>query len=834
MSHPFLPIKSPTIKNPLKKNLFEKPALMLSLVAITGLPLASHAQIEEVIVTAEKREANIQETPIAMSAFNEDALDTAGIDDALDIQFSVPNMLFSRGNFTAATFSIRGVGNSAVGVSADNGTGVHVNGVYLNNPRVFETEYYDVERVEVLRGPQGTLYGRNTTAGVINMITAKPTNEFGSNVSLSVGDYNDIRIKGMVNIPFGDAVSERIAVFSRDRDGMVENLYNGHDIDDRDLYSFRSTTSVQFSENFDATLMGMYFKEDDARSRVSKQMCIKDPAGVLGCLPTGLDTQVWNGNAGVSAPLGAIIGLLNAGQDEYGASVNPSNLRQVYADFDPQYFVEETIASLELNWHLNDLTLTSLSGYSNSYINTKTDYDWTVPSVSFNYPVVGYLIDGEHRVTATFDRPTDESSDDGEQISQEFRVVSDYDGMFNFTAGLFAMRYQSDNHYYVYFPIGYQWGQIFSLPEAQSLFDNHTKNYEMRTWALFGEGYFDLSDQTRLTVGLRYTDEYKETDARQLYLNFKSNITDPYTHQDNDWQEWTGKVAIDSNVDLSFTDDTLLYGIISRGYKGGGFNPAGFVAFPPTFDPEYVNSFEVGAKNTLADGRVQANLSLFYYDYKGLQVSKIIEQTSINENVDSTVSGLEGEFIFVPTDPLRIGLTVALLNAEIGDFSTFDPADPAQTGSAAGVVSIFGNNCLLPLTVPGTCTGNSPGVDVNLKGNKLPNSPKISANFNVEYQFDLGNVLNLTPRVQYYWQDDYYSRIFNTKKDKIDSWGLWDAQLTLADASDTWSLQVWGKNLGDKDYMTGQYLTDATSGLFTNVFLLEPRTYGLTFNYNFN
>ena len=135
--------------------------------------------LEEVIVTAEKRATTVQETPIAVSAFSGDELDRALISKPMDLQFNVPNMLMSKGNFTTAAISIRGIGNLGVGSATDSGTGVHFNGVYLNGGRIFETEFYDAERVEVLRGPQGTLYGRNTTAGVVNMITNKPTDEFG-------------------------------------------------------------------------------------------------------------------------------------------------------------------------------------------------------------------------------------------------------------------------------------------------------------------------------------------------------------------------------------------------------------------------------------------------------------------------------------------------------------------------------------------------------------------------------------------------------------------------------------------------------------------------------
>lgn len=807
---------------------FNKKTLKVISVFAAGISLQAFAQIEEIVITSEKREANVQDTPIAVSAFSGEALETAGIDDALDIQFSVPNVVFSKGNFTGANMSIRGIGNSAVGVSSDSGAGVHVNGVYLNSPRIFETEFFDVERVEMLRGPQGTLYGRNTTAGVVNVITAKPDDEFGADVSITLGNYDTVKLKGMVNFPITDSISQRFAAFSLKRDGYIDNVYTGNDIDDRDMYAFRSTTAFNFSDTVDATFMFSKFREDDSRSRVSKQQCTTDPDGVLGCLPDSLGFDVWNGSAGVTAGVNDFVlglppfnaPLIPVGVNEYANSVNPADFRKVNADFDPHYFVEETIASLEFNWQLDGAVFTSLTAYSNAYVNTKTDYDWTVPSVPFNYPVVGYF-NGVERVDATFDSPTDESSDDSEQFSQEFRIVSESDGMFNYTLGLFAMQFEADNHYIVYFPVGYQFGQFVGIPEHQSLFDNHNKGYKVSTWALFGEGYWDLTDNTKLTVGLRYTDEAKEILGRQYYLTFKASTTDPFIEQEEDWQEVTGKIGLDWNV----TDDVMLYTTLARGYKGGGFNPPGNTSFPDSFDPEYINSLEFGLKSSLFESRMQANLSAFYYDYEGLQISKIVSQTSINENVDATIQGVEAEFLFAPNESWLFGLNLAYLDAEIGDVQTFDPTDPAQTGSAQGVVSVFGDNFLI--------ADGSPGIEIDLEGNKLPNAPEFSVNANAEYTHEFSSGYTLSGRIQYYWQDEFYSRIFNTSKDEIDSWGVLDAQVTLADPSGLWSLQAWVKNIKNDDFVTGHYTTDATSGLFTNVFVLEPRTAGLTLDFSF-
>src|SRR6056297_2566812 len=233
---------------------------------------ASRLALEEVIVTAEKRATSLQDTALAVNAFSGIELERALINKSMDLQLHVPNMLMSKDNFATAQITIRGVGNLAVGASADSATGSHFNGVYLNNGRIFESEFYDAERVEVLRGPQGTLYGRNTTAGVVNLITRRPGDEFGGFVNVEAGNYAHRKLKAALNIPLTDRLSQRFAVFYLERDGFVDNLFTGNDIDGRDMYSLRSATRWQ-SERTDATLTIQYFEEDSDRMRGSAQRC---------------------------------------------------------------------------------------------------------------------------------------------------------------------------------------------------------------------------------------------------------------------------------------------------------------------------------------------------------------------------------------------------------------------------------------------------------------------------------------------------------------------------------------------------------------------------------
>ncbi|MDE0952659.1 MAG: TonB-dependent receptor, partial [Halioglobus sp.] len=178
--------------------------LFFGAILFSQMAFSQQQGLEEVIVTAEKRATNVQNTPLAVTAFTGEELDRALISKSLDLQFSVPNMLMSKGNFSGAQISIRGIGNLAVGSASDSGTGNHFDGVYLNNGRIFEMEFYDAERIEVLRGPQGTLYGRNTTAGVINFITKKPEDEFGGFIDVEAGNYDYWKVKGAINIPLSD------------------------------------------------------------------------------------------------------------------------------------------------------------------------------------------------------------------------------------------------------------------------------------------------------------------------------------------------------------------------------------------------------------------------------------------------------------------------------------------------------------------------------------------------------------------------------------------------------------------------------------------------------
>jgi iron complex outermembrane receptor protein len=265
---------------------------------------AAEAPSDVIIVTAQRQSQSLQSVPIAVSAFSGEALEKQQIKNASDLQLTLPNVTFTKGNFTGSSFTIRGIGDLCVGASCDSATAIHINGTPLLATRLFETEYFDLERVEVLRGPQGTLFGRNATSGVINFITAKPQlNGIHAAAEAEYGNFNSIKAKGMVNLPIGDTLGLRVAGFYLNRDGYTLNTYDGKKIDDRDMYAVRGSLRWEPTSSTTIDLMAYYFHEKDNRLRSQKQLCQTDPLGVLGCLPGNLTNGVTNGNATLASIL---------------------------------------------------------------------------------------------------------------------------------------------------------------------------------------------------------------------------------------------------------------------------------------------------------------------------------------------------------------------------------------------------------------------------------------------------------------------------------------------------------------------------------------------------
>ena len=924
-------------------------AVSVSALAITSTPAFAQSAgdniIEELVVTAQKKEEAIQDVPIAVSAFSEDTLQKSKIDGGPNLVLAIPNVNFSKGNFTGYNFQIRGIGSKLVAGSGDAGTGIHLNNAPLTANNLFETEFYDVERVEVLRGPQGTLYGRNATGGVVNMITNKPVNDFEANIRAEVGNYDTRKLRGMINVPLGDMFALRLAGSYLKRGGFGENTFTGNDADDRDLYGARATLGFRPTDNLNITLMWDKFNEEDSRSRIGKQFCTKDlgPANVggvnysgvapvaqvqrglfsQGCLATTLDSPGVLGTINSQATLGGLFAALGGfgTGDAFAGKMQDTDVRNIESAFDPLYESKTDIYELNIDWDVTDsLKFTSLTSWTDFEVSTRQDYTRYLPSVNFNttpnpvnalaalgatYNAIyaglfpgGVVNDPQNGANNRY-LATDISSATAEQFSQEFRLQSSLDGPLNFNVGAIYVDYKNDSDYYIMFNTGTAWYQVNNLlatgnancfgaapcvsidPNANPDRSGHNyynsyAPYHLKSKALFGEVYYEMSDTLKFTLGLRYTDDDKKVDSFPVALGVGGNGLLPVVKQQVQFKETTGRLGFDWKPELAFTADTLIYAVASRGYTGGGVNTpctagAGIICGPPNFDPEFVNAFEVGAKNTLLDGSLVLNITGFMYDYQGYQVSEIINRASTNENIDAEIKGLELESIWSPIQNLRFNAAVGWLETKITNGSSIDTFNRTQNDPSLILVkSAAASNCVVtvanaqtaltisnatnnPFALLGVCTpaslagagsklGSSQalavgtnafgglvsdGVAVNLNGKELPNAPHWTVSLGAQYTMEFDNGWNAVLRGDYYTQSETFARIYNSEPDRIDSWKNVNLTVTVSNKDLGWSVDAFVKNATDEEAITDFYLTDDSSGLFRNAFFSEPRTYGI-------
>ncbi|MEO0998092.1 MAG: TonB-dependent receptor, partial [Pseudomonadota bacterium] len=359
--------------------------------------------------------------------------------------------------------------------------------------------------------------------------------------------------------------------------------------------------------------------------------------------------------------------------------------------------------------------------------------------------------------------------------------------------------------------------QVVGLPLDFEFFNVESDPIESDSWALFGEGYFDLTDQLRLTVGLRHTQDEKSVRTRQQFLTF---VDPAWITAEDDWNVTTGKVSLDYSVN----DNSLLYGTLARGYKAGGLNPGG----PQgglLFEPEFINVIEVGSKNLFLNGRLRANVGAFYYDYEDLQIGQVSETSAVTVNADATVIGAEAELTYAATDAFLIDLGISLLDVELDEFQSADEGDPNAIAPTARPA--LDDNGVVRVT-------DSGNVIQNLEGNTLRNAPNSSLKLGLEYTFALGPDYDLTARADHFWQDKYFANEFNKPSDRIGSWSQTDAQLTLRKRDANWLLKLFSKNVFDSADVIRRGQDGPLVGRFRSVNVLEPRTVGLELQVSFD
>lgn len=878
-------------------------------------PVAADVVVGELVVTAERREQALQEVPIAVSAFTQARLEAQRLDTGPELIKALPNVTFAQSYFSGFNFQIRGVGTQLGTASADAGVGIHLNNVPLTASRFFEAEFFDVTQVEVLRGPQGTLYGRNATGGVVNVFTAKPTRDFGGAVTLEAGSYRSFKAKGDLNVPLGEALALRLAASYLRRDGFGENTFTGKDVNGRDLYSTRATLAFEPNDRLNATLMWQHFEEIDDRLRSGGVLCTKDPGpssvggvavtdpiarGLLsqGCANASLYTRQAHGTPN---SLGTLFGILpqlfGVTNGDYNAGkLLSADLNDTNSFFEPRYKARNDIVQLSVDYDLTPgLKLSSLTGYAEDKLDNFADFFGFVPSVGFSatpFTPGGVFTDpqlGALSRSASTDRLLQRSK----QFTQEIRLQSDFSGPANFALGANYLNF--DSTLTVTIP-----ANVFTLtslvlnggapcalgnpaciyidpsPAGGTLGHNYYVNqtpYELTSKAVFGELYYRLAEDLKLTLGARYTHDHKLQDNIPVPLLAPGSGLAAGTppRLTSDFKQLTGRAGVDWLLHPGFADKTLLYGFYSRGYKAGGSNaPAavGVGSVKASYDPEFVNAFEVGAKNTFQGGRLTANLTGFYYDYSGYQVAEIVSETQVVQNVDARVRGLEFELAWQATPAFELDATAGLMRSRIRNSTAIDPANitngnPALTlvktstgGNCAASTAALGNLLAIiqqrpgapnipgvsgnPTALLGVCAGAFAGLGVTrsegeatqLTGKELPNAPSWTLSLGAQYRWELPQAWSATLRGDLYVQDAAYARIYNTTQDRLKRWSNVNATLTFRNPNG-WQGQLFVKNLFDKQPIINTFLYDAITGLYTQGFTNEPRIAGANLTKSF-
>ncbi|MBV8977122.1 MAG: TonB-dependent receptor [Alphaproteobacteria bacterium] len=815
-----------------------------ALLVTTAFTVPAFAQIETVVVTAEKRSEDIQSVPIAVTAYTAQDLAAHQVNQFKDIQFSTPNVYYSKTNFTGTNFAIRGIGTQVISGDAESGIAFNINDIFYESAPVDSGQFYDIDRVEVLRGPQSTLYGRGATGGAVNVFSARPKlDAFAASIDASYGTYNTSEIKGMVNMPIIDGqLGVRVAADWIRHDGYDTNVDaaagDAHP-DSRDQWSARGSIRWQPTNDTTVDVIVEHGDENDTRMRGEKQLCHTDPSGVLGCLPDELANQPVNPNATffnipvssqatlqvfgpVLGPAAALLGLFDLTQ-AYVAPPGavPSNPRTINSDFTPTTKGRGNSITGEVKQKWADwLDMTLVGGYADGEIKSQESYT-NSPGAPFdpvklatsefvfastlqayaagglvppsfadpvngpyafilNPPTPGTLPTSNFTnngiIGGSINRYTsnpfayDQSNGVSKQWSADLRFNTNFDGPLNFMLAAYYLKYDAAGDYFVgantldygQTLIGGILGPVLALlgepvPGCNTTgcifgtpyYDNNTERSNVDSKAIYGEAYWTaIPDTLKVTIGLRGTQDIKDyTGGIRIFNGFMpigsndataamqtcygefaagnpqqagcdlgaaTNTPGIYQNTHRDFEQLTGRAVIDWTPKLSFTDQTLIYASYSRGYKAGGSNPGvqpGNIGVPFVYKPESIDAYEIGAKNTLLDGRLQANLTAWYYDYGNYQISSIISNTSVNTNINSFLNGFEGEFVWAPTDKWQFNLSAGWTQSKVGQTSQIDTRNPGA-GLSYGLVvkdatltTTNAQNCVLYDNAPGG-TGN--------------------------------------------------------------------------------------------------------------------------------
>ncbi|MFJ4248904.1 TonB-dependent receptor [Pseudomonas sp. NPDC089741] len=740
-----------------------------------GKPVANSSQLETVTVTTRRREESSQDVPTPMSVVSGQNLETQRVYRIQDLQQLVPSVNVAYMHARQSSVSIRGLGNNPASDGLEGSVGLYIDNVYLGRPGMAVFDLMDIEQLEVLRGPQGTLFGKNTTAGVINISTRAPTFTPERSIETSVGEDGYFQTKGTISGPLNDELAGRFSAYRTRSDGDIKNEYNGHDLNGGSRDGFRAQLLFKPNEDFNLRWIGDYNEEDSS-------------AGTRVLYNTG---PTING-----------VNLYSARAAAAGATLVNGSHRKVNLDSDQHVTVHQGGTSVEANWALpSDFTLTSISSYRFWNFTPKNDDGLNVAS-TYNAGV----------------------SVEDKQYSQEFRLASPKGEFFDYVVGAYYFGNDLDNKSFAYYgPQADIWNgtPAGALANIGSVGNGHIKT---DSFALFAQGTWHLSERLDFTAGVRGT--YEEKNAwvtRDAPVGGAAVAGAAATarrgragaYDSGDLNQYSSSPSGLLNLSYRITDDLLGYATVSHGEKSGGVNLS--VGSAPAagadsllIGTERANNAELGFKSTLWDRRLQLNANVFWTQVNAYQTNAYddVNRVQYLTNAGSVRSrGIEFESTVIP---LR-GLTLNF-NGSFNDVSYLSYKDapcPPEISQAPGA--------------PASC---------DLSGHQVVGASKWIGNANGEYKWNLDNGFEPYVTGSYAFRSKAVGTVEDSDYGQIPSYAVVNLSTGLRGDFNQgqWDISLWLKNAFDKTYYTT--LWTGGNGGYEGL-LGTPRTLGVTGRYDF-
>ena len=923
-----------------KLNVFARNTMLAWVVVFSFTTSAQ--EVEEVVVTATKKEESIQDLALSIEAVSAESLDVNQVYDVSDLAEITPGLETSKAIGSGSGWTIRGMGSFGIGAGVIASVVTAVNGHSVNDSVVADTGFFDLERVEVLKGPQGTLYGRNAANGVINLITARPTSEFGGEYGLEVGTYGQIKATAVVNMPFSDSLRTRLAVLSNKRDGMVTNTVTGNEFDDRNDTAFRLSVDYDLSDKTQIQFTYSDQESDDTRFQEEVSYC--DQHAFYGCNPyeRGLMNVSSDQRGGFSGALGMITHLYpDAVQNGFAGQTGSSDFTEIALNREPTHFQKQTVANLKINHDLTDnLLLTAKISYETRDFHQSGDQDQSYSTVPFLGagagiglpPISGYLCFGSEDQsfceTVNSERLYDFSDVNFHGTQMELNIISDYDGPFNYTAGLYQIENRNDNVYSVQ-SAGTQFGASFAnhtysgviqgltgldwsgkaglsfyqdvllgwlplVPNALACVGGspacdfaklqqyqgvsaaisgkpeyvipwnlagiiNDQNVDDTSRAIYGEMYFDLSEDTMLTIGARYQEDevlattYNETGAPGWQANagwlVENRDTLPFVSTETkEDDQFSYKLALQHNL----SDDVMVYGSYTTAVKAGGVNAG---ANPTSYDPEKAGVLDFGLKSILMDGAMLLNMNVFNAQNDGFLVAAVVDTGTQNRNIDAEFTGFEGNMLVFLSETTKLEMNWLFLEHEVvSDTMLIDYNNPtgafipeAQYGNVPGLAGLVtagtdvngvtwyksaGYNCSVPGLYTAQCANGVVGIEQSIKGNNLPGSTDESYGLSLTQDF-IGSKGVTSARLSYRYTGEADISIFNMERLKLESRDSMDLLVRYTPNSDDWYAGLYIKNIRDQQHLNALRENSNVGGGGLLGSFTDPRVWGVEFGAKF-